>query len=308
MSEGRLMLPFNGIEFQSIHRKYRDCALNTLLDLSEHALSTNEDDILLDKRIEGHKYSFGDFYDDFLYPDWVKFHSNSILKDISLTTYQRLIASQFYQPGKSLSSQKEFNHLKLRKVYFGLTKSIVKSNRFCIYTKEEFDHFKIEWYSNNPDFIDWTEDAFLPNRQFIEETLVEEIIKHGKKDSIANIQRVKDSRERLKQITVIFHNEVMKHIARGEIEGYAEEVGGKICLGNYYKFEPAISTKEHQLHDSLRKVYKILKNGIPQYISLDFEKGMFEFHDENGHHLGEFMYDGTINSAKQKADHDLTFI
>lgn len=57
MSEGRLMLVFSGIEFQSIHRKYRDCALDALLDLSEHALCTNEDDILLDKRIEGHKYS-----------------------------------------------------------------------------------------------------------------------------------------------------------------------------------------------------------------------------------------------------------
>ena len=32
-----------------------------------------------------------------------------------------------------------------------------------------------------------------------------------------------------------------------------------------------------------------------QFISIDFGHGMFEFHDENGEHQGEFRFDGSQN-------------
>jgi len=56
---------------------------------------------------------------------------------------------------------------------------------------------------------------------------------------------------------------------------------------------------------SSKKFYRtaIIKNNEKQYNSLDFHKGMFEFHDEKGRHLGEFLFDGTMNKEAQR-NHD----
>ena len=55
----------------------------------------------------------------------------------------------------------------------------------------------------------------------------------------------------------------------------------------------------------LAKVYEryhgIIKDGKKQYISLDFHKGMFEFHDEKGIHLGEYFFDGTRNKGAEES-------
>lgn len=307
MSQGCLMLSFSGIEFQSIHSHYRDCALDVFLETIESATDAKEE-IVLDKRIEGHKYSFGDFFDDFLYADWNCFHSNSFLKSISQNTFQRLIASQFFRPGKQLCSQKIFNHLKIRTGYCGLKGTSISANKPFVGTKEEFAEYKIDWYTRNPEFIDWSDDDFLPNRKFIEDLLVEELKKNGKGNLLKDLFRERDSRERLRQISQVFHSEIMNHLGRGvEREAYAMKIGGKICKGNYYIYCDDLSTQEKMKHKSLRRIYKIIKNGKAQYISLDFEKGMFEFHNAKGEHLGEFRYDGSRN-GKARADHNSNFV
>lgn len=301
------MLSYSGIEFQSIHKHYRDCALDAFLELLESATVEGED-VVLDKRIVGHSYSFGDFYDDFLYADWNHFHSNNFLKNISQNTYQRLIASQFFRPGKRLCSQKKFNHLYICTGYCGLKGTNVSDNKTFVGTKEEFAEYKIDWYTRNPEFIDWSEDNFLPNRQFIEDILVEEIKKNGKGGLLKDLYRERNSKERLKQIAIVFHREIMNHKGRGkEREAYAMEIGGIICKGNYYIYCDDLSTQEQMKHKSLRRIFMIMKRGRVQYISLDFEKGMFEFHNANGDHLGEFKYDGSFN-GKARVDHNLTFV
>ena len=62
-----------------------------------------------------------------------------------------------------------------------------------------------------------------------------------------------------------------------------------------------MSTNEQKDCGSLREIYVIMKDGKNQYISLDFHKGMFEFHDEKGIHLGEYLFDGTPNEEAKKS-------
>jgi len=61
-----------------------------------------------------------------------------------------------------------------------------------------------------------------------------------------------------------------------------------------------LSNLERQYAKSLREIYSIMnKDSKLQFISIDFAHGMFEFHDENGEHQGEYRFDGSYNSPKQ---------
>ena len=93
----------------------------------------------------------------------------------------------------------------------------------------------------------------------------------------------------------------------GEKQGYSYKVGGNICESNYYQFEQRLSSAEQQCCGAQRYIYSILKQGQKQYISLDVEKGMFEFYDEYGKHIGEYHYDGTRNT-EAKPSHNLRTI
>ena len=87
--------------------------------------------------------------------------------------------------------------------------------------------------------------------------------------------------------------------------GYASKIGGEICRCNYYTYEAELSDMERQFAKSIREIYSIVnKGGLEQFISIDFGHGMFEFHDKNGEHQGEFRFNGTLNSGVE-ADHRL---
>lgn len=94
------------------------------------------------------------------------------------------------------------------------------------------------------------------------------------------------------------------------MNSYTQEIGGKICLGNAYTYEYQLSVAESEANRrEPRRIYSIEKNGLKQYISLDFAHGMFEFHDHKGKHLGEFHFDGSPNkSADSKGKHDFKTI
>lgn len=90
------------------------------------------------------------------------------------------------------------------------------------------------------------------------------------------------------------------------MEAYASKIGGEICRYNYYTYEKELSNLERQYAKSLREIYSIVnRNGNLQFISIDFGHGMFESHDENGKHQGEFRFDGCTSNKGSSANHDL---
>ena len=106
---------------------------------------------------------------------------------------------------------------------------------------------------------------------------------------------------KINAIVLLFHRVVMASFKHTEMTAYCREIGKKVCEVNYYQHEKDLSNKEQQHCKSLRCIYSITKNGQKQYISLDFHKGMFEFHDESGRHLGEFLFDGTWNKKAEES-------
>lgn len=78
---------------------------------------------------------------------------------------------------------------------------------------------------------------------------------------------------------------------------YAEKIGKQILKINGYMYETELSQREQVAAKSLRSIYSIInKSRYKQYVSIDFEHGMFELINHLNDHLGEFRFDGTYNS------------
>ena len=95
--------------------------------------------------------------------------------------------------------------------------------------------------------------------------------------------------------------------AGGEKEGYIREIGTRLCQANYYTYDREVSdkNKERSGYGVLRVIFSIIgRQGKKQYISLDFEKGMFEYYDYLGRHMGEYRFDGSNNKRAERS-HDI---
>lgn len=174
-----------------------------------------------------------------------------------------------------------------------------------------------KYFRANQKDIDWKgrddfDLSFLPNRHRSDLSLQREIYKFVKeifkKEAIKNnwtedeykqnfSRRCKEIAEQLdKNVGVTFHAKVMSD-KYGSREALAESIGTEICEMNFYVFEKTLTKNERKTSKSHRKIFSIInKNGVKQYISIDFAHGMFEFHNHKGEHLGEFRFNGMLNS------------
>lgn len=304
MTEGLLRFFKRSLDVGLVGTNNRDSQLNGLIEIM--LLAYNENQVVLGEKMSGAQYSFGSLT-DLLYSEWDAFKNNSYLKGISFNTYERLIDSFRINPCPREMSDQDYNALSKRKGYLGLAQfgkpPILKP---YTYDYQSYNNWQADWYRNHPQEIEWTiENPFLPNLQYVEKVLEDELIKHKKYQYTAE----NGEESRVHRLAIAFHDKVMR-VKGGQLKSYTKEIGSKICCGNAYTEEPKLSANESKANGgATRIIFSIVKNNKKQYISLDTAHGMFEFHDENGHHLGEFHFDGSMNSpADSTGKHDLKTI
>jgi hypothetical protein len=293
---GHLLLIHESFELGKVVKNDRD---RILLDFCKMAcLAQQKEDIFyVSPNLFTHTYSYGDIYG--LYKSWEEINKDKNLRGISNKSYQLFCNLFFSCPlGAKKIDNISFKNLTGHKGYAGF--EFATSCNPYIKCEKTWNEWKTEWFSKNQNSINWEEDEFLPNKKYIDQILFEEIVKDGKKDKWENSYK--------KDTITTFYEETMKRKCRGRgKEAYITEIGKKICLSNYYTFEKDLTKKESKATSSLRKIFSITRKGKKQYISLDFEKGMFEYHDNKGKHLGEYRFDGGKNS-KAKEGHNFKTI
>jgi hypothetical protein len=291
---GNLFLINDSFELKELTPERRDFIFRNFCYAIDKA-KAHKDNLHANNDFFTHSYSFGDIYKLFL-SSWEDINSNSNLRGISNTTLQLFPNLIYAIPGlvKSFISMKEFNE-RFSTNHFGYSGFEFNCD-FLPYVKcnESWHLWKIQWYREHPETIDWNKkDTFLANKEYSNEILKKEIEKHGKGDLLKG-----------NNLTTIFYDEVMKHKGP-ELEAYTNEIGRRIAEANYYTFEPFLSSSEQKRKRSFRKIFSLIAgNGSKQYISLDFEKGMFEYHNYRGEHLGEYRFDG-IKSKDSESSHNL---
>lgn len=255
--------------------------------------------------IFSHQFSYGDFYSGLLYRAWPEFHADQVLASISQKTHQ--LIQSFSQCIKlpTIGSEADFQQKEQPHAYAGYCNP--KGCGDFVGDIPTWEVWHRNWYTAHPQEIDW---STATNDWFPRQDLILDILK--RELQVKFEQEGLMSEEAKRKVNVIsdgnviheFHEKVMKH--KGDaLEGYASQIGGEICRCNYYTYEAELSDMERQYAKSMREIYSVVnKDGKEQFISIDFGHGMFEFHDENGDHIGEYRFDGSLNSGAE-VDHGL---
>lgn len=292
---GNLLLINESFELANCSETEREDKVRNFCDMTQNCKSDNDIFYALPS-LATHEYSYGNFYNDFIYKKWKELTKDPNLKGISSTSHNLLFHLCFEYPSfaKSIEKRDMFDEMPLHKGYSGL--EYQNSDEPFIKCISSWHLWKISWLSNKQEEISWKKkDPFLPNQEYSSTILLNEIRKHHKEDKLEKHK---------KNVAITFHEEVMKYKGR-DLIAYTMKIGKMICEANYYIYEGELSKKEQALSKSLRHVYSVIgNNGNKQYISLDFRHGMFEFHNSKGEHLGEFHFDGSCNS-KPESDHSL---
>jgi len=322
---GSILITQNGVETAGIRSNMRDKALRDFFEMVEWSLRYGDKTYMTDSTFS-HKFSYGEYYPAFVHLSWEDFRKVPTLSGISWGTYN-FIVNAFLPLPDCIVDESEFHRKNEPRGEGGFEQPATPYDYLC--NIERWRVWHRNYLTDNPEKIVWGNNTpFLNNVESIYSILDFEIgqyVHREYKDRIdeainsdreANLIREElfkeqglhehnDSKKPLKKnaIAIFFHRKVMPSFAPHEKEAYCVYVGDRICLENYYVKEPILSSSEQQANGSLRHIYSIRKNGLKQYISFDFEKGMFEFHDNRGVHLGEYLFDGTLNSAPQ-ADHN----
>lgn len=302
--KGSLLVTIEGMEIAEIPADSRDQAIGDFHRMKVEA-ERQHDCFYALPDLYSHKFSYGDLYTGLLYRAWSDFHADPVLKCISQNTYQLIQSFSQCIKLSSIDSEEGFRDKKMPQAYIGYCNS--KGYGEFVGNVSDLEKWHRVWYIAHPQDIDWsgTQNDWLPRKDLILDILRRELqaklVEDGSKPD--NAKQVVNA---IADVNVVheFHDKVMKH--KGDnLEGYASQIGDEICRSNYYRFEQELSNMEQQNARSLRKIYSIVnKYGREQFISIDFGHGMFEFHNENGDHMGEYRFDGTLNSCAE-VDHGL---
>lgn len=285
---GSLLVTVDGLETSHIPEEERDGAIIGFYEMKSEA-ERHDDRFYALTSIYRHAFSYGDFYPGFVNMSWSDFKAVKTLKGISQAAFEMMQGFCQIPDVKTLSDEVEFQKTKEPHAHTGYSNP--QNIPDFVGNLTDWAVWHKNWIGQHPDDIDWSvaSNALFPRPDEIIRILRREVILELGEE-VSN--RIKDS-----NLANVFHEEIMKHKG-AEIHAYANKIGGEICSCNYYTYEAELSDMERQYAKSIRAVYSIVKeNGSQQFISIDFGHGMFEFHNENGDHLGEFRFDGSLNSG-----------
>lgn len=304
MTEGLLRFFKRSLDVGLVDVQYRDCQLGGLVDIVQRASEENR--IVLGAGMTDCQYSFGSI-GTLLYSEWNVFKNNPALKGIGFNTYQRLIDCFTVNPCPQEINNQAYKAYLKRKGYIGLAKFGIPAILLpYTYDYQSYNKWQSDWYRMHPSDITWSADSpFLPNMEYVEKVLEDELVRASKYEyTLGDAQN-----SRVHKLAITFHDKVMR-MKGAQLRSYTQVIGGKICLGNAYTFEHQLSVEESKAHGGdPRSIYSIEKNGVKQYISLDFAHGMFEFLDHKGKHQGEFHFDGSPNKpADPTGEHNFKTI
>lgn len=300
----------DGMNLEKIIHNDRDAEMRKLLDLLdefyEHGVEPK-----CEEGMTSHIYAFGTWH-SFIYgpfEDVRNWH-------ISTQTYARMSTSLMAKPGifrdiniedwekcKGFRNDCGFSTIDSGLHYSGDKSTWHKNREIYFQRKQE----EIDWdYRDNPDL------SFLPNRhrsdillqrkidEFVDNLVKEEarknrwtIEEYNMKSSTLR-KAIEDKLD--KNVGVTFHDKIMND-KDGSRKALADVIGTEICETNFYIYEDKLTKDERIASGSYRKIFRIIsKSGKKQYISIDFAHGMFEFYNHKGEHLGEFRFNGMLNS------------
>lgn len=324
---GSILITQEGVETSTIQESCRNESIYNFDMMLDEAVRIGDRCFMLEEAYQ-HKYSYGDYFPAFVNLSWEEFCQNESLRGVSQSTYNKITNSfrNFYP--KIVISEEEFDKERTPRGRGGFEHSDSSEDFLC--KLKHWDRWHCNHLTAHPDEIQWNGAFFIPNVKKVYEILKEEILQYirrkyetrignatNKEQEINKIYEElfkdkayhvnEDIKEKLKSnaIALLFHKVVMHSLkTHPDMTAYCKKIGKRVCEVNYYQYEKDLSSKEQQRCASLRCIYGIIKNGEKQYISLDFHKGMFEFHDFSGRHLGEFYFDGTWNK-KGEESHNL---
>lgn len=292
---GSLLVTIDGLETSHIPEEERDGAVLGFYEMKSEA-ERHDDRFFALASIYSHAFSYGAFYPGFVNMSWTDFKTAKTLKGISQATFELMQSFCQIPDVKTLSSEAEFQKTKEPHAHTGYSNPQGLTD--FVGNLKDWSEWHNNWIEQHPNDIDWSgalNDLFPRPDEIIRILRREVVLELG--DEVS--RSIKDE-----DLVNVFHEEIMKHKG-ADIHAYANKIGGEICYCNYYVYEAGLSDMERQYAKSMRAVYSIVnREGFQQYISIDFGHGMFEFHNENGDHLGEFRFDGSSNSGIEK-DHAL---
>lgn len=288
---GSLMLIPESFELSDIPIENRYEVISNFCAMSDRVKEV-QDCFYSSNELYTYQYSYGNLY-EFLYDPWEKIKDKPIFDGISQVLHQ-LLMSSFNVKIQDIEKE-EFVLIEGNKGFAGFdyfSPDIPYDYVKCVVS---WYNWRIKWMAHHPEDIKWTDDNFLPNKHYSNLILREEL------------EKVKGRFDRSRYVDLFYEHVMKPKKAGGEKEGYIREIGTRLCQANYYTYDREVSdkNKERSGYGVLRVIFSIIgRQGKKQYISLDFEKGMFEYYDYLGRHMGEYRFDGSNNKRAERS-HDI---
>lgn len=325
---GKILLEEKNLLTEEIPREDRDKAVNDFVKMHKAA-----------KQVCDEFYALESLYGELDAPifryfkSWGDFIRQEYGKNVSFNSWQALQDIFVQNPNfQSISSLNDFFMQDPPLANAGFRHP--GADQILLVDIPTWRKWKENWFSSHPELIDWTgkEGHFFVNDDVIEEILTQEnnlfVNNELRKAGVEDISKTKidefinsksdchtdeDLNKTLKDnaTAIFFHSYVMNsHPRGGDRQGYTNKIGAIICKTNYYVELTDLAKLEKEASpagrmNTQRTIYGIKSvDNKWKFISFDFEKGMFEFYDDDGTHLGEFRFDGSQN-ASNKSDHNL---
>lgn len=297
IDKGSLLMTIGGLEIAHIPLAARERAIIDFYDMKQTA-ERNNDHFYALSTIYSYSFSYGSFYPNFFNMSWPEFHACQNMKGVSQRAFQLM---QNFCQNPDVETLETVEDFKTKIEPHALTGyRNVQGNCEFVANTQDWERWHRNWYIVHPQDIVWEneQNQLFPKVKVIITILRRELMKKFENEGTLEKAQKRVSQIEDSDVANAFHGLVMKHKG-DELEGYASQIGREICNCNYYKYEDQLSDMERQYAKSLREIYSIInKDGKMQFISIDFKHGMFEFHNEDGEHQGEYRFDGTLNSGK----------
>lgn len=286
-TKGSLLITATGMEIGDVAPEQRDKAILAFFEMKTEAERQNDRFYAL-QEFFSHEFSFGHFYD--LLNDWKTFQNKGILHSISQSTFQYLQSFCQCPLLTTLENDMFFLQKEEPRGHSGVNNS--HGDLSFINDLTSWEQWHRKWNTEHPEDIDWSksENDWFPRPDLIIQIMHRELQAHCDLEAEGHHNQ---------DVVSMFYSLVMRRKGPS-IHAYAQTIGSEICKCNYYREEVELSAMEQRVAGSLRKIYSIYnRHGFQQFISIDFAHGMFEFHDENGSHQGEYRFDGSPNAESQ---------